>query len=363
MPATVLHIPDPSKIESTMPEDPDKAVAVPSPEDKKSNGKPTNSKRTDKKDDKKTQQEDEKAEAAGEAVQQAAAQIKSQQKDEEKADAPVEVTTIVHEQPSPAVIAEEAEKGYDIFIIGLEKTSTPSAEFDKGVTNLAKGFDGPLIISAVRDDLEGKPDDRLSILVPVNGTEPSRRAAEVAITLARATKAPVTVLYVAVRTATRRGMRRGIRTRRHEEAILKDIVAIADGYNMSIRTAVLAERAADEAILSELERRNHNLVVMGVGRRPGDKLFFGDTAAALLEKSKSSCRELTRSVIAPLVRHGGACLPSVMPGLVLGIHVFGRAQRKTWMAGTSPAMTAGCDYSGGAHTARPERSCPALGRA
>jgi nucleotide-binding universal stress UspA family protein len=27
---------------------------------------------------------------------------------------------------------------------------------------------------------------------------------------------------------------------------------------------------------------------MGVGRRPGDKLFFGDTAAALLEKSKSS---------------------------------------------------------------------------
>jgi Kef-type K+ transport system membrane component KefB/nucleotide-binding universal stress UspA family protein len=280
MPATVLHIPDPSKIESTMPEDPDKAVAVPTPEEKKSNGKQAN--------DKKTEKEDEKAAVAREAVQQAAAQIKNKQKDEEKVDAPVEVTTIVHEQPSPAVIAEEAEKGYDIFIIGLEKTSKPNAEFDKGVTNLAKGFDGPLIISAVRDDLEEKPDDKLSILVPVNGTEPSRRAAEVAITLARATKAPVTVLYVAVRTATRRGMRRGIRTRRHEEAILKDIVAIADGYNMSIRTAVLAERAADEAILSELERRNHNLVVTGVGRRRGDKLFFGDTASALLEKSGRS---------------------------------------------------------------------------
>ena len=82
----------------------------------------------------------------------------------------------------------------------------------------------------------------------MNGTEPSRRAAEVAITLARATKAPVTVLYVAVRTSGRRGMRRGIRNRRNEEAILKDIVAIADGYNMSIRTAVVAEPAADEAI-------------------------------------------------------------------------------------------------------------------
>ena len=29
-----------------------------------------------------------------------------------------------------------------------------------------------------------------------------------------------------------------------------------------------------------------------------------------------------------------------MPGLVLGIHVFGaHAARKTWMAGASPAMT------------------------
>ena len=288
MPATVLHIPDPSKIEGTMPEDPDKVPAAPSPDEKKRNGKQTNGKKDEKKSDRETEKQEEKAEVAGEVVQQAAAQVKSKQKDEEKADAPVEVTTVVHEQPSPAAIAEEAEKGYDIFIIGLEKTSTPSSEFDKGVTNLAKGFDGPLIISAVRDDLEEKPDDKLSILVPVNGTEPSRRAAEVAITLARATKAPVTVLYVAVRTATRRGMRRGIRTRRHEEAILKDIVTIADGYNMSIRTAVVAERAADEAILSELERRNHNLVVMGVGRRPGDKLFFGDTASALLEKSDRS---------------------------------------------------------------------------
>src|SRR5689334_16002169 len=288
MPATVLQIPDPSKIESTMPEDPDKVPAAPSPDEKKRNGKQTNDKKDEKKSDRETEKHEEKAEVAGEVVQQAAAQVKSKQKDEEKADAPVEITTVVHEQPSPAAIAEEAEKGYDIFIIGLEKTSTPSSEFDKGVTNLAKGFDGPLIISAVRDDLEERPDEKLSILVPVNGTEPSRRAAEVAITLARATKAPVTVLYVAVRTATRRGMRRGIRTRRHEEAILKDIVAIADGYNMSIRTAVVAERAADEAILSELGRRNHNLVVMGVGRRPGDKLFFGDTASALLEKSDRS---------------------------------------------------------------------------
>jgi nucleotide-binding universal stress UspA family protein len=46
--------------------------------------------------------------------------------------------------------------------------------------------------------------------------------------------------------------------------------------------------APDEAILKETARRKSNLVVVGVGRRPGEKLFFGDTAAALLEKSERS---------------------------------------------------------------------------
>ena len=57
---------------------------------------------------------------------------------------------------------------------------------------------------------------------------------------------------------------------------------------MSIRTAVLADKAADEAILNEVKRRKNNLIVMGVGRRPGEKLFFGDTASALLEDAECS---------------------------------------------------------------------------
>ena len=212
MPATVLHIPDATKIESTMPDTRPKGDAnPPKPEDKKAEQKKSEEKDNGKKtgkSEKKTEKDEEKAEGAGEAVQQAAAQIKSKQKDEEKVDNPVEVTTIVPDQPSPATIAEEAKKGYDIFIIGLEETSKQSSDFGHGVTNLAKGFDGPLLISAVRDDLLKNPDGKFSILIPVNGTEPSRRAAEVAITLARATKAQVTVLYVTVRTPAK-GMRRG----------------------------------------------------------------------------------------------------------------------------------------------------------
>ena len=300
MPTTVLHIKDAAKIEEKKPDamdDPkngakaeskavEKKADVTKSAAEKGDGK--KSAKEEKAEKKKDPAEEKKAEKAGDTVKDAAEQIKSKQKVEEKVDAPVEVTTIVHEAPGPDVIAKEAKKGYDLMIIGLEKTSHRGKDFPESVTALAQGFEGPLAVTAARDDLAEKPDGKLSILVPVNGTEPSRRAAEVAITIARATKAPLTVLYVAVRGTGKAGARRGIRTRRQEEAILKDIVAIADGYNISIRTAVLADIAANEAILGEAERRKCNLIVMGVGRRPGDKLFFGDTASSLLEDAKCS---------------------------------------------------------------------------
>jgi Kef-type K+ transport system membrane component KefB/nucleotide-binding universal stress UspA family protein len=286
IPTTVLHIKDATKIENKKLADKGTQTKDPKPELKAADKKPDAKKSA--KEEKVGKEQEKRTEKAGDTVKESAELIKSKQKAEEKSDTPVEVTTIVHEAPGPDVIAEEAEKGYDLMIIGVEKTSRRGKDFHESVTNLAKGFEGPLAITAVRGDLAEKPSAKLNILVPVNGTEPSRRAAEVAITIARATKASLTVLYVAVRTAGKQGARRGSRTRRHEEAILKDVVAIADGHNISIRTAVLANNAADEAILNETVRRKNNMIVMGVGRRPGEKLFFGDTASSLLEEAECS---------------------------------------------------------------------------
>ncbi len=289
MPTTVLHITDASKIvekksaAAAMPAD-SKAVEKKTEEDKSDEkradaGKSPDEKPADAKQEK-------KSEKAGETVKKAAEQTKSKQKEEEKVNTPVEVTTLVHEAPGPDIIAAEAAKGYDLMLIGLEKTTVRGQDFHESVTALAQGFSGPLGVTLVRGELAEKPRGKMNILVPINGTEPSRRAAEVAITMARANKAPLTVLYVAVRATGK--ARRGLRTRSHENAILKDIVAIADGYNMSIRTAVVADSAADEAILKEAKRRKNNLIVMGVGRRPGEKLFFGDTASALMKDAECS---------------------------------------------------------------------------
>lgn len=234
--------------------------------------------------------EQKKAEKAGATVKEAAEQIKSKQTDSEKSDNRVDVTTIVHEAPGPDVIAEEAKKGYDLMVIGVAQTTNGGSEFHESVESLALGFSGPLAIADTRGELADRPDGRLSIMVPVNGTESSRRAAEVAIVLARATKAPLTVMYVAVRGRKTKtdGKRRGIRSRQQEEAVLKDIVAIADGYDVILRTAVLPDDAPDDAFLRQVSRRQSNLIVMGMGRRPGEKLFLGESASSLLEESEVS---------------------------------------------------------------------------
>jgi nucleotide-binding universal stress UspA family protein len=223
----------------------------------------------------------EKAKEAGETVQTIAKKADAANGDQQPA-APIDVTTKVEATVTPDAVAAEAEKGYGLLVVGVERTVARGNEFHADVAKLAAGFDGPLAIADARDGLLEDPlQSRLSVLVPVNGTEVSRRAAEVAVAVARTNRASLTALYVAPRGAKKR-------SRQSEEAILKDVTALAESYGLQIKTAVRADVAPDEAIVKELARRRSNLIVLGVAKRPGDKLFFGDTAAALLEKSDKS---------------------------------------------------------------------------
>jgi len=76
--------------------------------------------------------------------------------------------------------------------------------------------------------------------------------------------------------------------RQRAEATLKEAVEIADRYGVPMRTAVKRSTAIADTILREAAATRHTLIVMGVNRRPGDALFFGDVAAAILERSSRS---------------------------------------------------------------------------
>jgi nucleotide-binding universal stress UspA family protein len=292
MPTTIMHITaekksDTKKIENEN-ADPKKAQAKKKKEqDEKEKEKKKEETKTaeDKEAEKAAAAEaKERAEAAAALLKDAAAQMNKRKKDQKDAKK-LDVTVIPDQTTAMEPLAEEAEKGYDLLVLGLDKTTIrDNSGFHPNITQLAGGFDGPLTIVDARDGLlKNALEGKLSILVPVNGTESSRRAAEVAIAMARANRAPITALYVTPPTSSSKTS-----PRRRADGILKDIVALGDTYDVDTKTAVRSEKAPDQAILKEMAKRKHNLIVMGVERRPGEKLFFGDTATAILEKSDRS---------------------------------------------------------------------------
>jgi nucleotide-binding universal stress UspA family protein len=113
----------------------------------------------------------------------------------------------------------------------------------------------------------------MRLLVAVNGTEPSRNAAEMTFALARATGAGVTAVYAAAGGRARR-------TRTREEELLKDMAKLAERYDVPLQSRIAAHGDAARAILAAAA--HHDLIVMGVSVRPGEELFFGNTASQVM---------------------------------------------------------------------------------
>lgn len=235
-------------------------------------------------------------EAAGEAVRQAAKG--SVRKDGDGGEGSgageevhVEVRPASDRADSREAVKREARKGFDLLLIGVEDASDAEGAIGAHASDLATGFEGPFAIAVARGGLESAPGSHpLRILVPVDGTATSRRAAEVAVDLASAVRAPITALHVAVEgERTRRGLRwRDFGANGRANAVLRDVVHIADQYEVEVRPEIVRRRPPAEAIVSMADRGGHTLIVLGVNTRPGDRLYFGPMVEALLAKAPCS---------------------------------------------------------------------------
>jgi Kef-type K+ transport system membrane component KefB/nucleotide-binding universal stress UspA family protein len=199
---------------------------------------------------------------------------------------PIEVSARVETTIDDAV-QQEAPKGYDLLFIGLEHMHAKDGAFTDAVDKAAKDFEGALALTVAGKDNSVLTAKGFNILVPVNGTEASRRGAELAFTLAPSDQSKVTALYVADRRASNGAKRRGRRVtgNRTEQAVLDDTAALAKRYGYKhIDSSVQADVAPDEAILAEAKKRGANLIVIGANRRVGDHLFLGQTVACVLKQ-------------------------------------------------------------------------------
>jgi nucleotide-binding universal stress UspA family protein len=191
----------------------------------------------------------------------------------------VHITSRIPADRPADVVKDEARKGYDLLFIGIENSIRKNGNFTPELLEIAAGFDGPLALLAHSGDGSmPKLNSRTHILLPVNGTPASRHAAEISFAVARAIGAKVTLLFV----SRNQGHSR---TLRGEEGMLKDLSDLAERYTVSVTTDISKRGAAAEAILHE-SKAKYDLIVMGVSPRPGDDLFFGNTATAVLKEAR-----------------------------------------------------------------------------
>ncbi len=186
------------------------------------------------------------------------------------------------DEPSAAVL-NEVKKGYDMLFIGLEQAIPPNGG-KSGVIACSSPIKSLAIVVA-RDKVP--PDIRMqsvNILVPTTGAEYSRRAGEVAITIAKACRCSVTALHVYPPQAKGLFMRR---IREHLEparALVQGLQELGKREGVSVKTIVKVRREPEPVILKQIRKGRHNLVVLGVNARPGEKIFFGPKARVLLER-------------------------------------------------------------------------------
>lgn len=186
---------------------------------------------------------------------------------------------------SEAAVATEARKGYGLMLVGVGTAMAAQQEGNEASADLATAFAGPVGLVDARGAHRNDPTgSTLNILVPVAGTQESGRALEVALALARAGSSAVTLMHV-VPSGTR-----SLVSPRFvlEQGVLKQAVDLAEVFDVPTRTVIRRGMSPAEAILYQLQRGGHDLVILGVRSRTGTPLSFGDAAAAVLERSEAS---------------------------------------------------------------------------
>ena len=209
--------------------------------------------------------------------------------DETKTAPPAQMNTQSSTEEPSAAILNEVKKGYDMLFIGLQQAlpsaSGKSGDLNTSIEKIVSAFKGTLAVVVAKDEMP--PDLRMrsmDILVPTSGAEYSRRAGEVAIAIAKASGCSVTVLHVYPPQNEGLFMRRIREHLAPARALVRNLQELGNREGVRVKTIVRVRRAPEPVILRQVKKGTHNLVVLGVNARPGEKVFFGPKARVLLER-------------------------------------------------------------------------------
>lgn len=197
-----------------------------------------------------------------------------------------ELTTKVVESEDPATtILDEAQKDYDLLILGATEHRARGSEavFHPIVDRLVRLSPCPTLV--VKGSRNGEDWNAGRLLVPTNGSQASRAAAELAFRLAG--ERDVVVVLNVVRTgqdphsAIRRADEHRFAT---AQSIVGSLAELGRAQKVRVLPLVRVGEEPDEVILEVASEMGCGLCILGTDVRPGsDRLFLGPRVEQILE--------------------------------------------------------------------------------
>jgi nucleotide-binding universal stress UspA family protein len=193
-----------------------------------------------------------------------------------------------------SVVLSEAERGYDLLVIGAteRRGNGDGPLFNRFVDDIIQNSPCPLMIVSARTEQLANHLNLLSlrhILLPINGSENDRYAAEVAFSIAR-NRADIVVDVVHVVNGPQHTSRLGeeravLHAMELGEDLLSKIAEIGHSMRATVRTDVLVADSPSNAIIERAQRRA-DLIVLSSNRRPvTQRAFFGHGTDHILRES------------------------------------------------------------------------------
>ena len=204
-----------------------------------------------------------------------------------------EVVTKVVEGGAPQnVILDEAEKDYDLVVVGATRHRTGKEHlFSRRVDELIRNAPCPTLVvhgRSVPEDWEAR-----HLLVATNGSDPGRNAAELGFFLADPAQDRVTVLNVIPEDefSSTRSMVLDEAAQERRKLISRDIVEELRevGESMGVKTDPQVRIAPnpETGIIEASQIDGADLIILGTDVRPGsNRLFLGPRVERILESSK-----------------------------------------------------------------------------
>ncbi|HEY0591763.1 MAG TPA: cation:proton antiporter [Thermoanaerobaculia bacterium] len=190
---------------------------------------------------------------------------------------------VVEGQSPSELILDEANRGYDLMILGASEGKNTRVLFNPMVDYLTRVSPCPTMVIKSHPM---PPDWQLRrILVPTNGAPAARRAAQVAFALAAGTDDEVTILNVATRDTSELDADDSIFRRQMNSAhgIVDELRALGEAQNVRVAGEVRVESSPEAAILDVAAERRIDLILLGTDVRPGSpRLVLGPRVERLL---------------------------------------------------------------------------------